>query len=165
VIPLFHEQIAKGGPITITVPEMTRFLLSLDNAVDTVFAALRTARAGETLVPIAPAATVLNIAKALIGDRKIPVVVTGIRPGEKMDEILVSDEESHRTIRRGEYYAILPILPELATHEDQKGPSVLKKEFSSGDEVLELEGTRILLERHRLMVGQVVLDPDQELLA
>ena len=54
VIPLFLDQISRGGPVTVTVPEMTRFLLSLDVAVDTVFAALKTARAGETLVPRAP---------------------------------------------------------------------------------------------------------------
>ena len=54
VVPLFHEQIASGGPVTITTPEMTRFLLSLDEAVDTVFAALRTGAAGETYVPRCP---------------------------------------------------------------------------------------------------------------
>lgn len=165
VIPLFHEQIQKGGPVTVTVPEMTRFLLSLDAAVDTVFAALRNARPGETFIPRAPAATVMNVAKALIGDRDLPIQVTGIRPGEKMDEILVSEEECHRTIRRGDYYAILPILPELIQHEDQRQPAVLKKEFSSGDEVLDLAGTRALLEHNGLMVKQVNLVPGQELLA
>src|SRR5690606_16108720 len=119
-------------------PNMTRFLLSLNTAVDTVFTALRLARAGETLVPRAPAATVMNVAKALIGDRKIPIEITGIRPGEKMDEIMVSDEEAIRTISRGDYYAILPMLPELIRHEDQRQPTVLKKEFSSGDTVLDL---------------------------
>src|SRR4029077_17387498 len=54
VIPLFHDQIRNGGPVTLTVPEMTRFLLSLDEAVDTVFAALKHARPGETYVPNAP---------------------------------------------------------------------------------------------------------------
>ena len=94
VIPLFLDQIARGGPVTVTVPDMTRFLLSLDVAVDTVFAALRLARAGETLVPRAPAATVINVATALVGDRGVPIRITGIRPGEKMDEIMVSDEEA-----------------------------------------------------------------------
>ena len=56
MIPLFHDQIARGGPVTITTPEMTRFLLSLDDAVDTVFAALREGQPGETYVPRAPAA-------------------------------------------------------------------------------------------------------------
>ena len=70
-------------------PEMTRFLLSLDTAVDTLIAALRSARAGETLVPRAASATVMNVARALVGDRDIPIRVTGIRPGEKLDEIMI----------------------------------------------------------------------------
>ena len=162
VIPLFHDQIANGGPVTVTVPEMTRFLLSLDQAVDTVFAALRTARAGETLVPDAPAATVENIAKALIGDRDIEIKVTGIRPGEKMHEIMVSEEECHHTIRRGDYYAIRPMLPELAGDAE---PSVLRKEFSSEDTVLDLDGTRRLLEQHHLLPGMEKRAEGGELLA
>jgi len=162
VIPLFHDQIANGGPLTVTVPEMTRFLLTLDQAVDTVFAALRTAKAGETLVPDAPAATVINIAKALIGDSDIEIKVTGIRPGEKMHEIMVSEEECYHTSRRGDYYAIHPMLPEL-THEHE--PSVLSKEFSSEDTVLDLDGTRELLKINSLLPGNVKLAEGGELLA
>src|SRR5438552_13520269 len=65
VIPLFHDQIRNGGPVTITAPEMTRFLLSLDDAVDTVFAAVKEARRGETYIPRAPSATVINLGRAL----------------------------------------------------------------------------------------------------
>jgi UDP-glucose 4-epimerase len=83
VVPLFHDQIRLGGPVTITVPEMTRFLLTLDQAVDTVYAALANAWPGEIIVPRAPAASVIDIAKALIGDRNIEIRITGIRPGEK----------------------------------------------------------------------------------
>jgi FlaA1/EpsC-like NDP-sugar epimerase len=165
VIPLFLDQIENGGPVTVTVPEMTRFLLSLDDAVDTVFAALRTARPGETLVPRAPSATIMNVAKALVGKRAVEIKITGIRPGEKMDEIMVSDEEARRAIVRGKYFAILPMLPELITHEDQQQPPTLKKEFSSGDEVLDLAGTTALLERHRLMPGMAVVKDGGELLA
>jgi UDP-glucose 4-epimerase len=165
VIPLFLDQIAHGGPVTVTVPEMTRFLLSLDAAVDTVFAALRFARAGETLVPRAPSATVMNIAKALVGERDIPIRVTGIRPGEKHDEILVSEEESRRTVQRGDYYAIVPMLPELVQHDDQKVPGVLRKEFSSADTVLDIAGTLALLDRHHLRPGQAVVKDGGELLA
>src|SRR2546426_10848413 len=89
VIPLFLDQIANGGPVTVTVPQMTRFLLSLDQAVDTVFGALRDAKPGETFIPRVPSATVVNVAKAMIGDRPIEIKITGIRPGEKVDEILV----------------------------------------------------------------------------
>jgi UDP-glucose 4-epimerase len=165
VVPLFLDQIAHGGPVTVTVAEMTRFLLSLDTAVDTLFAALRTARPGETLVPRAPSATVLNMAKALVGDRNIPIQVTGIRPGEKMDEIMISDEEARRSVERGSYYAILPMLPELIRDEDQKRAPALVKEFSSADHVLDLEGTAALLSKHRLMPDQAVSKDGGELLA
>lgn len=149
VIPFFIDQIRNGGPVTVTVPEMTRFLLSLDQAVDTVFAALQSAEAGETYIPRAPSATVINLAKALIGDRPIEIKMTGIRPGEKMHEILVSEEEANRCIRRGDYYVILSMLPELG---DRKGKEhrALSREFSSADSVLDFEGTVVLLERNGL---------------
>jgi UDP-glucose 4-epimerase len=153
VIPLFHEQIRHGGPVTITAPDMTRFLLSLDEAVDTVFTALREAKRGETYVPDAPAATVENVARALIGNRRIKTKVIGVRPGEKMHEIMVSEEEAHHCVRRGRYLAILPMLPELA--RPAEGPPALTKEFSSADKVLDLKGTVALLKRHRLMVKEV----------
>lgn len=154
VIPLFHEQIRNGGPVTVTVPEMTRFLLSLNQAVDTVFTALREGRKGETYVPIAASTSVINIAKALIGDRQIDIEVAGIRPGEKMHEVLVSEEEANHCIKRGEYYVILPMLPELRSPTEQ-APHALKKEFSSADMVLDLEGTIELLKKHRLMIEDV----------
>jgi FlaA1/EpsC-like NDP-sugar epimerase len=113
VVPLFVDQIASGGPVTVTLHEMTRFLLSLDRAVDTVFAAIEHAHPGETYVPKVPAARVVDIAEALIEGRDIQIVFTGIRPGEKIHEIMVSEEECHRTIERDGYYVICPMLPEL----------------------------------------------------
>ena len=163
VIPLFHEQIKNGGPVTVTVPEMTRFLLSLDRAVDTVFAALREAKPGETYVPRIPSATVMDIAKALIGDRRIEIEVTGIRPGEKIHEILVSEEEANRCVKRGKYYAILSMLPELRD-EDSHELNALTKEFSSGDVVLDHTGTVELLREHNLLIEDVNLSPKVEIL-
>ncbi len=163
VIPLFHKQIKNGGPVSVTVPEMTRFLLSLDQAVDTVFAALEGANPGETYVPNAPSATVMNIAMALIGEREIEVDVTGIRPGEKIHEIMVSEEETHHTTKRGNFYAILPMLPELI--KDEYGDRrVLKAEFSSEDNVIDLKQTIELFQRNHLMVGEAGLMDDEELL-
>ena len=163
VIPLFHDQIRNGGPVTVTVPEMTRFLLSLNQAVDTVFTALREARRGETYVPNALAATVMNLAKALVGERKMEIKVTGIRPGEKMHEIMVSEEEANHCVRRGSYYAIRPMLPELRD-ETPPEPNALTKEFSSADTVLDYTGTVALLEQHSLVVEDVGLSPATELL-
>ena len=163
VIPLFHDQIRNGGPITVTVPEMTRFLLTINQAVDTVFAALRSANRGETYVPNAPSSTVLNIAKSLIGDRGIKIKITGIRPGEKMHEIMVSEEEIHHCVKRGEYYVVRPMLPELRD-SDEHGPNVLTKEFSSADNVLSLKKTSSLLKKHGLMIEDIDLSQQEELL-
>ena len=162
VVPLFHDQIKHGGPVTVTVPDMTRFLLSLDQAVDTVIAALREARPGETFVPNAPAASMINVAKALIGRKDIQIKIIGIRPGEKMHEIMVSDEEAIHCIRRGNYYAILPMLPELAPPGGVEA-TALSKEFSSADTVLDLRGTIDLLSRHDLLTDDGVAN-DSELL-
>ncbi len=152
VVPLFHEQIRAGGPVTITTEEMTRFLLSLDDAVDTVFAAVRAAQPGETYIPRVPAARVTDIAAILIGGRDIPITVTGIRPGEKVDEILVSEEEVHRTVARGNYYVIRPILPELRGADQ---PPVLGGEYSSGANVMERAALAQLLAQRRLLVEDV----------
>ncbi|HVS26958.1 MAG TPA: polysaccharide biosynthesis protein [Burkholderiales bacterium] len=163
VIPLFHSQIRNGGPVTITVPGMTRFLLSLDQAVNTVFTALKEAKRGETYVPDAPSATVMNIAKTLIGDRKIEIKVIGIRPGEKMHEIMVSEEEANHCVKRGDYYAIRPMLPELSD-KAAKEPNALVKEYSSADAVLDLPSTMALLKKNRLMIEDVDLSTGVELL-
>ena len=133
VIPLFRHQIAEGGPVTITVPEMTRFLLSLDRAVDAIFAGVHEARAGEIYIPKCPAARILDVARVLIGDQTIDVVETGIRPGEKLHEILVSEEEASRTELREDHYVIHPALPELAYELDERP---LTSEYSSADGVI-----------------------------
>jgi FlaA1/EpsC-like NDP-sugar epimerase len=151
VIPLFHEQIRRGGPVTITTTDMTRFLLSLEQAVDTIFAALREARRGETYIPRVPSAKVTDIADALIADKKIKTEVTGIRPGEKIHEILVSEEEAHRTYARGDYYVIKPMLPELL--EGEKAGDPLGREYSSAEKVMNRDEVTRLLERHNLMIG------------
>jgi FlaA1/EpsC-like NDP-sugar epimerase len=157
VIPLFHEQIRSGGPVTITHPLMTRFLLTLNQAVDTVFEALRRALPGETYIPAVPGARVSDIARALIGSRKIDIVETGVRPGEKFDEILVSEEEVNHTIRRGDYFVIRPALPELK-NGDSTLPAALTKELSSNDFVLDYAQTVDLLKRNGLMLEAVRTD-------
>ena len=114
VVPLFLDQIEAGGPITLTDKKMTRFLLTLDQAVDTVFEAMQFAEAGETYIPKIKAALIVDVVSALVGKKKIEVKEMGIRPGEKLHEVLVSQEESLRTISRGDYFAIKSILPEVS---------------------------------------------------
>ncbi len=162
VIPLFQDQIRSGGPLTITTPDMTRFLLSLEDAVDTIFAAVQTGLPGETYIPRLPSARIVDVAKALIDDRKIEIKITGIRPGEKIDEILVSDEESYRTVERGNYYAIMPMLPELRNGSEQ--PRCLLKEYSSADAVMPLQQVVEVLESRGLMMEDNSEQPREEVL-
>lgn len=151
VIPLFHEQIKQGGPVTITTTDMTRFLLSLEQAVDTVFAALKEAEPGETYIPRVPSARVTDIAAALVGDKPIATIVTGIRPGEKVHEILISEEEAYRSVERENYYVIQPMLPELRSAEQTASP--IGKEYSSSDDLMSREQVAELLRAHKLMVA------------
>jgi UDP-glucose 4-epimerase len=132
---------------------MTRFLLSLDQAVDTVFAAVQGAQSGETYIPRVPSAKVTDLAEVLIGNRPIKTVITGIRPGEKVHEILVSEEERFRTVERGAYYVILPILPEI--RPGLLNEQVLEDEYSSANHIMDRSSLETLLRQYRLMVGDV----------
>ncbi len=154
VIPLFHEQIKSGGPLTITTEDMTRFLLSLNDAVNVIFAALASANRGETYIPRVPASRITDIAKVLIGERDIPIVVTGIRPGEKVHEILISEEECHRTVQRGNYFVIKSILPELQRNPEE--PIALTGEYSSSSSLMNFEETYALLEREKLLISEEI---------
>ena len=149
VIPLFHEQIAKGGPVTVTVPDMTRFLLTLDQAVDTMLYALQYARPGEIIVPRAPSARIMDIALELCSGKDIEIKVTGIRPGEKLHEIMISEEEALHTVDMGTYAGIQPMLPELEPLVDSGFPS---SEYSSKDHVLTPYELRGLLTQHGLLI-------------
>ena len=145
IVPLFVEQIKNGGPVTITLPEMTRFLLSLDRAVDTVFAALKDGARGETYIPQVPAAKVVDVARALMREGKeVEMIFTGIRPGEKVHEIMVSEEECFRTTERNGYYVIHSILPELR-REDSSFKLALTREYSSQHDNLNVTDLRRLL--------------------
>ncbi|GAB4511467.1 MAG: polysaccharide biosynthesis protein [Anaerolineae bacterium] len=143
VVPLFLDQIAKGGPITITSREMTRFLLELDRAVDTVFAAIRGAKPGDTYVPKVPAHTVVDLAEALIDGRDIDVQIVGIRPGEKIHELMISEVESYRTTERDGYYIIRPLLPELL--DEPVTQPAINGEYSSADTNLSVEDLKGIL--------------------
>jgi UDP-N-acetylglucosamine 4,6-dehydratase/5-epimerase len=112
VIPLFRKQIEAGGPVTLTIGHMTRFLMTLDESVDLVVHAMTHASGGEIFVRKAPAATVADLAAALIlkygGGAQIPVRTIGIRPGEKVDEVLVNEYEIQRAIETDDYFTIHP---------------------------------------------------------
>jgi UDP-glucose 4-epimerase len=137
VVPLFHHQIAMGGPVTITTEKMTRFLLSLDAAVDVVFDAISSANAGDIYVPRLPAARIVDLANVLIDERSIKIEHLGIRPGEKIHEVLVSEEESPRTVERGAYYVVQPVLPELCGAESEA--TMTRAEYTSAQDLLSMD--------------------------
>ncbi|MCK1191810.1 polysaccharide biosynthesis protein [Streptococcus uberis] len=109
VIPLWIDQIQAGNPITITEPTMTRFIMSLDEAVDLVLFAFENATSGDILVQKAPSCTIETQAKAvmeLFGGNSKDIKIIGIRHGEKMYETLLTNEECANAIDMGEFYRV-----------------------------------------------------------
>ena len=155
VVPLFRGQIAQGGPVTITVPEMTRFLLTLSEAIDLVFRAATEAVGGEIFVRKAPSVRIGELAQVMIEELRngdsIEVKTVGIRPGEKLHEILVSEEESWRTVETEWGFIILPALPVPSIKEkygDFRNANCF--EYSSGtNSLLNRDKLRRLLEQER----------------
>ena len=116
VIPLFVDQIRKNQPITITDPEMTRFMMTLEDAVDLVLYAFGNGKNGDLFVQKAPAATVEVLAKAIFGLMKKPehpINIIGTRHGEKLYETLLSREEMVSAIDHGDYFQVPPDLRDL----------------------------------------------------
>ena len=109
VIPLWIDQIRKGNPITLTEPKMTRFIMSLEEAVDLVLFAFEHGQNGDILVQKAPACTIQTQAEAvceLFGGKKEDIKVIGIRHGEKMYETLLTNEECAKAIDMGDFYRV-----------------------------------------------------------
>ena len=109
VIPLWIDQIRKGNPITLTEPKMTRFIMSLEEAVDLVLFAFEHGQNGDILVQKAPACTIQTQAEAvceLFGGKKEEIKIIGIRHGEKMYETLLTNEECAKAIDMGNFFRV-----------------------------------------------------------
>ncbi len=108
VIPLFCEQIGQNKPLTITNPDMTRFMMTLEDAVDLVIYAFEHGEQGDLFVQKAPAATIATLAKAVkeLKHSDVPINCIGTRHGEKLYEVLVTKEEMVNAIDMGDYYRI-----------------------------------------------------------
>jgi UDP-N-acetylglucosamine 4,6-dehydratase len=117
VIPLFKRQLRDGKPLTVTHPEMTRFMLTFGDAADLVLYAMENTEGGELFVKKAPSAYIVDLAKTLIemagaGDHEIKVI--GQFAGEKLHEILISEEEATRCQDHGDYFVVAPWSPQPA---------------------------------------------------
>ncbi len=122
VVPFFKQLIQEEKPLPITDKKMTRFLLTLNQAIDLVFKSTLTMNGGEIFVPDIPACNILSLAAAVAGEN-YPIEITGIRPGEKIHECLIQEDELRRTEKIDNYYVI---------HQYNKFNKVaLKKEYTS----------------------------------
>ena len=121
VIPVFREQLARDGRLTITDDRMTRFWITLPQAVDLVLHALAGMEGGEIFVPKIPSMRVSDLAEALAPGA--PRDVVGIRPGEKLHELLITSDEARHAIDAGNVYLVMPEHPWW----DEMGPSAVGK--------------------------------------
>lgn len=110
VIPLWDKRLEKNKPLPITHPDMTRFVLTLSQAIDLVFYSLKNGKGGEIFVKKAPATKMINLARAYAelktGKKNYPLEYIGIRAGEKIDEVLVSEEEMRRVSEKKDHFVI-----------------------------------------------------------
>jgi UDP-N-acetylglucosamine 4,6-dehydratase/5-epimerase len=151
VIPLFVKQIKAGQPLTLTDPAMTRFLMTLDGAVDLVLYAYANGKNGDIFVQKAPASTIAVLAQALkeLYKSDVPVKVIGTRHGEKLYETLVNREEMAKADDMGDYYRIPADTRDLNYSkyftEGEEKVSAVEDYTSHNTTRLDVEGTKKLL--------------------
>ena len=128
VIPLFNEQ-KKNKLLKLTHKDMTRFNITLDEAIKMVDWSIKNSYGGEIFVPKIASYRLLDLAKSICEESRI--VFTGIRPGEKIHELLITKDDSTRTVDLGKYYAILPTTKEysIESYCKKKKCKLVKKNF------------------------------------
>src|SRR6056297_1203221 len=165
VIPIFREQIKKGGPVTLTDPDMTRFIMSTRQAVQLVIDSATLAKGGEVLVTKMPVIRIQDLAEVMIetlssayghNPEKIRIDIIGTKPGEKLYEELMNDEETRRTIELPDYFAIYPAFSSLYRNIDYTYPEILscspQTPYNSANEsVLTKAQLRSFLYEHDLL--------------
>lgn len=148
VVPFFRSVVARGGEIPITDPRMTRFVITLEDAVQFVLSSLEDMTGGELYVPRIPSVRVVDVAEAIAPG--VPLVDVGIRPGEKLHEEMISREDARRTLARKDSYVVQPTMAMWGGREEISGEPV-PEEFvyssDTNDEWLSVEEIRNLLTR------------------
>lgn len=122
VVPIFHRQIAKGGPVTLTDPNMTRFVMSVDQAVRLVVDSAALAKGGEVLITKMPVIKICDLAEVMIEElaprygykaSEIKIVEIGVKPGEKLYEELMTPEEVQRAVELPDYFSVTPAFRDI----------------------------------------------------
>jgi UDP-glucose 4-epimerase len=148
VLPLFKNQIENKKPVTVTDPKMTRYLVDKEQSVNTVFSAYEHGFAGQIFVPVMPSAKIMTIARCMAEGTESEVKITGIRPGEKLHEVLISEEEMNWTTFDYNHFIVNPMLPELSC--EQGGVPVDSenmKEYSSANSLVCRERIQEILKK------------------
>ncbi|HMB30601.1 MAG TPA: polysaccharide biosynthesis protein [Desulfohalobiaceae bacterium] len=177
VIPIFREQIKKGGPITLTDPEMTRFIMSIRQAVQLVIDSATLAQGGEVFVTKMPVIRIKDLAEVMIRElalsygyrpEEISIDIIGTKPGEKLYEELMTDEETRRTIELPNYFAVTPAFASLYKELRYHYPEVISRQidnpYNSANEPVMGQGElRDFLYENHLLEGEseVSFEPDQ----
>ena len=158
VVQIFRNQIKKGGPLTITEEDMTRFVMSVDQAVGLVINSTLMAKGGEVFITKMPVIQIVDLAKAMIKElapqygykeKDIEIKVIGAKPGEKLYEELMSEEETRRSVELEEFFAVLPAFRNIYCETEYNYPKVVsnsvsdsyvssKQRFLSIDEIVDL---------------------------
>jgi FlaA1/EpsC-like NDP-sugar epimerase len=155
VIPLFKTQIQKNEILTITDPEMTRFVMSINQAVDLIFEASNMAKGGEIFIFKMPSLRIGDLAEVMIEEslKNIKIENTGIRPGEKMYESLMTEEEAEHALETEDMFIILPQIDTADKVYEYKGtkPTKLKKYTSKDVNLMSKDEIRKMLSEEDLL--------------
>ena len=139
VIPLFKRQIEQGGPVTLTDPRMTRFIMTLPQAVRLVMDSTFLARGGEVFITKMPVACISDLASVMIEElaprfgyrpKDIEVKVIGSKPGEKLYEELMNDEETRRTVELPSYFVVLPAFKSVYENIEYRYPNMSDRQIT-----------------------------------
>jgi len=161
VIPLFKRQIVQGGPVTLTDPQMTRFIMRLEDAVKLVMESVFLACGGEVFVTKMPIARIQDVAEVMIEELAenpgaMDIKVIGSKPGEKLYEELMNDEETRRTVELHQYFAVLPAFKSVYeqisyTYPDMGEIGIDDPYNSSVQPAMDKEQLRVYLKKNRLL--------------
>ena len=139
VVPIFRQQIAVGGPVTLTDPGMTRFVMTVEEAVQLVMESVFLSRGGEVFVTKMPVVRIVDLAEVMVAElaprcgrdpRDIEIRVIGPKPGEKMYEELMSEEETRRTVELERYFAVVPAFKTVYKSIDYDYPRIVSGEVA-----------------------------------
>ncbi len=168
VVPVFRGQIASGGPVTLTDRRMTRFVMSVDQAIRLVIDSCMLAKGGEVFITKMPVLRIEDLAKAMIeelapsygmkpGD--IDLIETGVKPGEKMFEELMNSEETRRAIELERYFVVLPAFRNIYSdisydYSDMVSDRVDRPYISSDERAMTTDEIRSFLNRDRILLAE-----------